>query len=94
MPSSSVQYADSMQTDPSTVYTPPVILDNTPSTPEVKEEEPVYNPKQDNLEGLRRMSTIMDMMEQSNPLSGFLGSSTPDNSPLGIMALVNGIYGK
>ena len=83
-----------MQTDPSTVYTPPVILDNTPSTSEVKEEEPMYNPKQDNLEGLRRMSTIMDMMGQSNPLSGFLGNVASSNSPSGIMALVNGIYGK
>ena len=94
VPSPSVQYAESMQTDPSTVYTPPVILDNTPSTPEVKEEEPMYNPKQDNLEGLRRMSTIMDMMGQSNPLSGFLGSVVPSNSPSGIMAWINGIYGK
>ena len=89
-----MQYADSMQTDPSTVYTPPVILDNTPSIPEVKEEEPVYNSKQDNLEGLRRMSTIMDMMGQSNPLSGFLGSAVTSNSPSGIMAWINGIYGK
>lgn len=94
VPLPSVQYAESMQIDPSTVYTPPVILDNTPSTPEVKEEEPMYNPKQDNLEGLRRMSTIMDMMGQSNPLSGFLGSIASSNSPSGIMAMINGIYGK
>ena len=94
VPLPSVQYAESMQTDPSTVYTPPVILNNTPSTPEVKEEEPIYNPKQDNLEGLRRMSTIMDMMGQSNPLSGFLGSAVTSNSPSGIMAWINGIYGK
>lgn len=94
VPSPSVQYADSMQIDPSTVYTPPVIVDTPQNTPEIKEEEPEYNPKQDRLEGLRRLSSIMDMMGQSNPLSGFLGSSTPDNSPLGIMAMVNGIYGK
>lgn len=94
VPSPSVQYADSMQTDPSTVYTPPVIPDTQQSVPEIKEEEPVYNPKQDKLEGLRRMSTIMDMMGQSNPLSGFLGAAASDNSPMGIMALVNGIYGK
>ena len=94
VPSPSVQYADSMQTDPSTVYTPPIILDNIPSTLEVKEEEPIYNPKQDNLEGLRRMSTIMDMMGQSNPLSGFLGNIASSNSPSGIMAWINGIYGK
>ena len=94
VPSPSVQYAESMQTDPSTVYTPPVILDNTPSTPEIKEEEPIYNPKQDNLEGLRRMSTIMDMMGQSNPLSGFLGNIASSNSPSGIMTWINEIYGK
>lgn len=94
VPLPSVQYAESMQTDPSTVYTPPVILNTTPSTPEVKEEEPVYNPKQDNLGGLRRMSTIMDMMGQSNPFSGFLGSVASNNSPSGIMAMINGIYGK
>lgn len=94
VPSPSVQYANSMQTDPSTVYTPPVIPDTQQSVPEIKEEEPVYNPKQDKLEGLRRMSTIMDMMGQSNPLSGFLGAAASDNSPMGMMALVNGIYGK
>lgn len=94
VPSPSIQYADSMQIDPSTVYTPPVIVDTQQNTPEIKEEEPVYNPKQDRLDGLRRMEAVMGMLGQSNPFSGLLGNTISDNSPLGIMAMINGIYGK
>ena len=73
--------------DPETLYKAPTI-DNTlfaDSTPTVN--EPMYDSKQDRLEGIQRFNTIMNLMGQKSPFS-MLGDSFQ-----GIMPYVNTIYG-
>ena len=82
-----MQFPDSMATDPTTLYKAPTIDETLFSKPEVTPEEPVYNPKQERLEGLKRMNTIMGLLGQSSPFAGLADTSTP-----GILSYVNQIY--
>lgn len=82
-----MQFPDSMATDPTTLYKAPTIDETLFSKPEVTPEEPVYNPKQERLEGLKRMNTIMGLLGQSSLFAGLADTSTP-----GILSYVNQIY--
>ena len=82
-----MQFPDSMAVDPTTLYKAPTIDETLFSKPEVTSEEPVYNPQQDRLEGLKRMNTIMGLLGQDTPFAGLAGTSTP-----GLLSYVNQIY--
>lgn len=82
----SVQYPDAMGTDPETAYKAPVIIDNNPA-PKEKVEEPVYNPQQERMQGLRTLGTVMGLMGQKTPILDTM-SGTP-----GLLSYINQIYG-
>lgn len=82
-----MQFPDSMAIDPTTLYKAPTIDETLFSKPEAIPEEPVYNPKQERLEGLKRMNTIMELLGQSTPFAGLIDTSTP-----GLLSYVNQIY--
>lgn len=82
-----IQFPDSMAVDPTTLYKAPTIDETLFSKPEVTSEEPVYNPQQERLEGLKRMNTIMGLLGQSTPFAGLVDTSTP-----GLLSYVNQIY--
>lgn len=82
-----MQFPDSMAADPTTLYKAPHIDETLFSKPEVTQEEPVYNPQQERLEGLKRMNTIMGLLGQSTPFAGLADTSTP-----GLLSYVNQIY--
>lgn len=82
-----MQFPDSMSIDPTTLYKAPTIDETLFSKPEVTPEEPVYNPQQERLEGLKRMNTIMGLLGQSTPFAGLTDTSTP-----GLLSYVNQIY--
>lgn len=82
-----MQFPDSMAIDPTTLYKAPHIDETLFSKPEVISEEPVYNPQQERLEGLKRMNTIMGLLGQSTPFAGLTNTSTP-----GLLSYVNQIY--
>lgn len=75
-----------IEVDPSTIYKAPTIDETLFSSPKPAVDTPVFNPKQDSIEGIQRLNTIMNLMGQSSPF-GFLGG---DNQ--GIMSYVNAIY--
>lgn len=75
-----------IEVDPSTIYKAPTIDETLFSNPQPTVDTPVFNPKQDRIEGIQRLNTIMNLMGQSSPF-GFLGN---DNQ--GIMSYVNAIY--
>lgn len=82
-----MQFPNSMATDPTTLYKAPTIDETLFSKPEITQEEPVYNPQQEKLEGLKRMNTIMKLLGQSTPFVGLTDTSTP-----GLLSYVNQIY--
>lgn len=82
-----MQFPDSMAIDPTTLYKAPTIDETLFSKPEVTSEEPVYNPQQERLEGLKRMNTIMGLLGQDTPFAGIANTSTP-----GLLSYVNQIY--
>lgn len=82
-----MQFPNSMATDPTTLYKAPTIDETLFSKPEVVPEEPVYDPQQERLEGLKRMNTIMGLLGQSTPFAGLTDTSTP-----GLLSYVNQIY--
>lgn len=82
-----MQFPDSMAIDPTTLYKAPTIDETLFSKPEAIPEEPVYNPQQERLEGLKRMNTIMGLLGQSTPFAGLADTSTP-----GLLSYVNQIY--
>lgn len=67
--------------DPETLYKAPAIDRTLFKKPTVETVEPVYNPKQDRLEGIRRLGTVLGMM----------GDNSINNS-LGILNYVGRIY--
>lgn len=75
-----------IEVDPPTIYKAPTIDETLFSSPKPVVDTPVFNPKQDRIEGIQRLNTIMNLMGQSSPF-GFLGG---DNQ--GIMSYVNAIY--
>lgn len=82
-----MQFPNSMAADPTTLYKAPTINETLFSKPEVTQEEPVYNPLQERLEGLKRMNTIMGLLGQSTPFAELADTSTP-----GLLSYVNQIY--
>lgn len=82
-----MQFPNSMAVDPATLYKAPTIDETLFSKPEIIPEESVYNPQQERLEGLKRMNTIMGLLDQSTPFAGLVDTSTP-----GLLSYVNQIY--
>ena len=82
-----MQFPNGMAADPTTLYKAPTIDETLFSKPEVTQEEPIYNPRQERLEGLKRMNTIMGLLGQSTPFAGLTDTSTP-----GLLSYVNQIY--
>lgn len=80
-----MQFLDSMATDPTTLYKAPTIDETLFSKPEITQEESIYNPQQERLEGLKRMNTIRELLDQSTPFAGL--TDTP-----GLLSYVNQIY--
>ena len=70
-----------MDVDPETLYKAPTVDRTLFKKPTVDIVEPVYNPKQDKLEGIRRLGTVLGMM----------GDNSINNS-LGILDYVGRIY--
>lgn len=81
-----MQMPNEIGIDPSTLYKAPVI-DNTLFANPEKNEEVVYSPKEDRMEGVKRFNTIMGIMGRNTPLDIFGESDEP-----GIMQYVNAIY--
>lgn len=69
--------------DPETIYKAPTIDETLFQQPQQTIEAPVYNPKQERLEGIQRLGAIMGLMGQSNPIAGITGSSSPLLSYIG-----------
>lgn len=85
-----MQQPETTEVDPSTVYTPPVIdqsLLQKPVEPVV--EVPEIDPKQEQYEGMRRLSTVLGMMGQ-NPLTS-TGYGSTSGAP-GLLSLIGKIY--
>lgn len=74
--------------DPALSYKPPVIDMTAFQKPEVKEETPMFDPNEERKERLNNFNTMLGLMGQQSP---FAAIGTND-SPQGIMAIVNGIY--
>lgn len=76
-----MQMPNGMDTDPETLYKAPVIDKALFKKPTFETVEPAYNPKQDRLEGIRRLGTVLGMM----------GDNSINNS-LGVLDYVGRIY--
>ncbi len=72
--------------DPELRYKAPVIDDTLFQKPdEVKMEEPIYDPREERLEGLRNFNTVLGLMGQQSPFAAL------DNSP-GLLSYISQIY--
>lgn len=76
-----IQMPNGMDVDPETLYKAPTVDRTLFKKPTVDIVEPIYNPKQDKLEGIRRLGTVLGMM----------GDNSINNS-LGILDYVGRIY--
>lgn len=82
-----MQMPNGIDADPETLYKIPSIDETLFSKPEVTQEEPIYNPQQERIEGLKRMSTVMGLLGQNIPFAGLSDTNTP-----GLLSYVNQIY--
>ena len=82
-----MQMPNGIDADPETLYKTPSIDETLFSKPEVTQEEPVYNPQQERIEGLKRMTTVMGLLGQSTPFTGLADTGTP-----GLLSYINQIY--
>lgn len=82
-----MQMPNGIDADPETLYKTPSIDETLFSKPEVTQEEPIYNPQQERIEGLKRMSTVMGLLGQNIPFAGLSDTNTP-----GLLSYVNQIY--
>lgn len=82
-----MQMPNGIDADPETLYKAPTIDETLFSKPEVTQEEPIYNPQQERIEGLKRMSTVMGLLGQNIPFAGLADTNTP-----GLLSYVNQIY--
>lgn len=82
-----MQMPNGIDADPETLYKAPTIDETLFSKPEVTQEESVYNPQQEKVEGLKRMTTVMGLLGQNIPFAGLADTNTP-----GLLSYVNQIY--
>lgn len=82
-----MQMPNGIDADPETLYKTPSIDETLFSKPETTQEEPVYNPQQDKVEGLKRMTTVMGLFGQNIPFAGLADTNTS-----GLLSYVNQIY--
>lgn len=82
-----MQMPNGIDADPETLYKTPSIDETLFSKPEVTQEESVYNPQQEKVEGLKRMTTVMGLFGQNIPFAGLADTNTP-----GLLSYVNQIY--
>jgi hypothetical protein len=82
-----MQMPNGIDADPETLYKAPTIDETLFSKPEVTQEELVYNPQQEKVEGLKRMTTVMGLLGQNIPFAGLADTNTP-----GLLSYVNQIY--
>lgn len=81
-----MQFPDTMSQDPTTFYKPPTIDDTLFVSPKVQ-EEPVYDPRQERLNGLKTLSNVMGMFGENTPFAGLIGNDAPS-----LLSYVNQIY--
>lgn len=82
-----MQMPNGIDADPETLYKAPTIDETLFSKPEVTQEELVYNPQQEKVEGLKRMTTVMGLLGQNIPFAGLADTNTPE-----LLSYVNQIY--
>lgn len=82
-----MQLSEGMDTDPELRYKAPTIDMTLFQQPEeTKAMEPVYNPRQERLEGLRNFNTVLGLMEQQSPFAALGNNST------GLLDYIGQIY--
>ena len=82
-----MQLSEGMDTDPELRYKAPTIDMTLFQQPEeTKAKEPVYNPRQERLEGLRNFNTVLGLMEQQSPFAALGNNST------GLLDYIGQIY--
>ena len=64
-----MQMPNGMDVDPETLYKAPVIDETMFEKPVETMEETVYNPQEDKMEGIRRLSNVLGMMRGEDSLS-------------------------
>lgn len=82
-----MEFPNTMKTDPTTFYKPPVIDDTLFQTPQESTPKVIYNPTQERLDRLQAFNTVMGMLGQSNPILESVGNGTP-----GLLSYVSQIY--
>lgn len=82
-----MQMPNGIDADPETLYKAPTIDETLFSKPEATQEEPMYNPQQEKVEGLKRMTTVMELLGQNIPFAGLADTNTS-----GLLSYVNQIY--
>ena len=80
-----LQLPEGMDTDPELKYKAPTIDATLFQTPKKEVVEPVYNPKQERLEGLRNFNTVLGLMGQQSPFAA-------DNGSTGLLSYISKIY--
>ena len=71
-----LQVSDTMDIDPATVYKPPVIDESLFNTPKPV-ETPIYNPKQERLDNLQKLNSIMSLFGQDTSFAGLVDNNMP-----------------
>lgn len=72
-----IQMPNGVDIDPETLYKAPVVGEIGMEKPVDLMEEINYEPKEDKMEGIRRLSKVLGMMEREGGL-GFMGLTKPD----------------
>ena len=80
-----MQFPESMNIDPESLYKPPV-LEGTQEASSLTSEEIVDNSKQDRLEGLRTFNTVMELFGGGSPLGVMSNNNT------GLLSYIGQIY--
>lgn len=72
-----LQMSDTMDIDPATTYKPPMIDESLFNTPKSVETQPMYNPKQERLDNLQKLNSIMSLFGQDTPFAGLVDNNMP-----------------
>lgn len=72
-----LQTTDTTDIDPATMYKPPVIDMSLFDSPKSVTTEPVYNSKQERLDNLKKLNSIMSLFEQDTSFTGLVDNNMP-----------------